>query len=101
MKRFYKETILFEGVHCESIVARIEEFSQKKHFNEFSPELILVAQLEYAKHPRENNKMSDRIRYIYDKCVSLSGLEYKEYDVFFEHEFDEDSWFIVHRSMYS
>jgi hypothetical protein len=92
MKRFVQETLVLEGVHCEKILDRVKEFTDNGCFSKFSPELIIAVLLEYAKYPRGSK--TERIRYVYDKCLSYSAIEMEEYQVKFEDESDEDSWYL-------
>lgn len=97
MKHFTKETIILEGYLSRLIPDYIKEFKPgyDKGFDIFSDEAILYALLEYSKYSRPYTKI-ERIKYIYDKCVSFSnkGLLPSEYGVELEYDYDDESWFI-------
>ena len=98
MKVFKEKTIVLEGLITDFIPSYIKEFKPdyNKGFNLFSDEVIIYALLEYSKFPRPYTKL-ERIKYIYDKCVSFNrdiGLKPTEYTVELEYEYDDLSWFI-------
>lgn len=98
MKVFKEKTIVLEGLITDYIPSYIKEFKPDydKGFNLFSDEVIIYALLEYSKFPRPYSVI-ERIKYIYDKCVSFNrdiGLKPTEYNVELAYEYDEESWFI-------
>ena len=98
MKVFKENTVVLEGKISNYIAHSIEEFKPgyDKGFDIFSDEVIIYALLEYSKFLRPYSKI-ERIKYIYDKCVSFNcdtGLKPNEYEVDLEYDYDEESWFI-------
>jgi hypothetical protein len=97
MKKFNKKTIVLEGHIVDVISDYIQEYKPgyDKGFDVFSDEVILYALLEYSKFPRPYSVI-ERIKYIYEKCVSFSnkGLNPTDYTVELEYDYDEESWFI-------
>jgi hypothetical protein len=100
MLHFKERTTVLQGRICDHISNYIKEFKPDydKGFEIFSDEDILYALLEYSRYPRPYDK-KQRIKYIYDKCVSISisnkGLLPYEYTVELEHEYDDETWIIV------
>lgn len=97
MKQFNDKTIILEGNIVNLIPSYVEEFKPgyDKGFNLFSDEVILYALLEYSRFSRPYSKV-ERIKYIYDKCVSFSGVGLlpNEYRIELESEYDDNSWYI-------